>query len=88
MPRNVGLELILNTFARFPDEHPDLVAQLYDDPSRTLEHYPLVIGLIESRQDKSARELVRDALEAVDRELVQRHTPATKGSKRNKGGRR
>ena len=75
---NVGLELILNTFARFPDEHPDLVAQLYDVPARTLEHYPLVIGLIEARDDKAARELVRDALEAVDRELLHRHAPAQK----------
>ena len=71
---NVGLELILNTFARFPDEHPDLVAQLYDEPARTLEHYPLVIGLIEARDDKAARELVRGALEVVDQELVRRHT--------------
>jgi DNA-binding FadR family transcriptional regulator len=72
--RNVGLELILNTFARFPDEHPALVADLYDEPARTLEHYPLVIGLIESKDASSARELVRSALEVVDRELVARHT--------------
>ncbi len=50
--RNVGLELILNSFARFPDEQPELVAQLYDEPSRTLEHYPLVIGLIESKDER------------------------------------
>src|SRR5580700_8674919 len=31
--RNVGLELFLNTFARWPDDHPDLVALLYDDPT-------------------------------------------------------
>lgn len=37
--RNVGLELILNTFARFPDEQPELVAELYDAPERTLEYY-------------------------------------------------
>jgi GntR family transcriptional repressor for pyruvate dehydrogenase complex len=80
---NVGFELILNTFARFPDEHPDLVAQLYDVPARTLEHYPLVIALIEARDDKAARELVRDALEAVDRELIKRHT-----SPRGKRGKR
>jgi GntR family transcriptional regulator, transcriptional repressor for pyruvate dehydrogenase complex len=82
---NVGLELILNTFARFPDEHPDLVAQLYDEPARTLAHYPLVIGLIEARDARAARELVRDALEAVDRELVKRHTHKPK---RGKGGKR
>ena len=27
---NVGFELVLNSFARFPDEHPELVAKLYD----------------------------------------------------------
>ncbi len=88
---NVGFELILNTFARFPDEQPELVAQLYDVPARTLEHYPLVIGLIEARDERAARELVRSALEVVDRELVRLHAPqtdkaATKTKK--KGGKR
>lgn len=88
--RNLGLELILNSFARFPDEQPELVAQLYDEPSRTLEHYPLVIGLIESKDERSARELVRGALEVMDRELVKRaqvghektKTKKKKGAKR------
>ena len=90
---NVGLELILNTFARFPDEQPELVAVLYDVPARTLEHYPLVIGLIEcARAQRTARELVRAALEQMDQELVdasapRRRTPKktrskTEGSKR------
>ncbi len=93
---NVGLELILNTFARFPDEQPELVAQLYDVPARTLEHYPLVIGLIEARDAASARELVRSALEVVDRELVERHAPRPTASpaqplktrSKKKGGKR
>jgi len=84
---NVGLELILNTFARFPDEQPELVAQLYDVPARTLEHYPLVIGLIESKDASAARDLVRGALEVVDRELVARHATAKK-TKKHKGARR
>jgi GntR family transcriptional repressor for pyruvate dehydrogenase complex len=81
---NVGLELMLNTFARFPDEQPELVAELYDVPARTLEHYPLVIGLIESGEARQARELVRSALEAVDEILIKRNAPAKKkkGSKR------
>jgi len=92
---NVGLELILNTFARFPEEHADLVAQLYHEPARTLEHYPLVISLIEARDDRAARDLVRGALEVMDRELVRRHArdqkaastssnrkPAARGTKR------
>jgi GntR family transcriptional repressor for pyruvate dehydrogenase complex len=91
---NVGLELILNTFARFPDEQPELVAQLYDVPQRTFDHYPLVIGLIEAREVNTARELVRSALEVVDRELVKRHTPAPTPpakkhrSKKKTGGKR
>jgi GntR family transcriptional repressor for pyruvate dehydrogenase complex len=76
--RNVGLELILNSFARFPDEQPELVAQLYDVPARTLEHYPLVIGLIEAKDERAARDLVRAALEHMDRELLARHVPARK----------
>ncbi len=86
---NVGLELILNTFARFPDEQPELVAELYDEPARTLEHYPLVIGLIESRDERSARDLVRGALEIVDRELIARHKKIQDPKKKkHKGARR
>lgn len=70
--RNVGLELILNTFARFPDEHPTLIAALYDEPERTIEQYPLVITLVEQRDPAFAREAVRTALEEVDRHLVLR----------------
>ncbi len=70
---NVGLELILNTFARFPDEQPELVAMLYDEPRRSLEHYPLVIELIRAGDAASARELVRRALEAMDQVLLSRH---------------
>jgi GntR family transcriptional repressor for pyruvate dehydrogenase complex len=86
---NVGLELILNSFARFPDEHPELVAQLYDVPARTLEHYPLVIGLIEAGDAASARDLVRAALEHVDRELLARHglppnPPKTRAARRRR----
>lgn len=92
--RNVGFELILNTFARFPDEQPELVAQLYDEPARTLDQYPLIIGLIESRDERAARELVRSALEVVDKELVRRHAPQAEKAapkqpkKKKKGGKR
>ena len=43
--RNVGLELILNTFARLPDEHPELVAELYDDRAATAAMVPAVVDL-------------------------------------------
>jgi GntR family transcriptional regulator, transcriptional repressor for pyruvate dehydrogenase complex len=85
--RNVGLELILNSFARFPDEQPELVAELYDVPARTLEHYPLVIGLIESGESRQARELVRAALEQMDQVLIDRHAPPAK-KKQKKGSKR
>jgi len=70
--RNVGLELILNTFARFPDEHPALISALYDEPKRTLDSYPLVITLIQQRDPELARTAVRRVLEEFDRELIAR----------------
>jgi len=47
-------------------------------PSRTLEHYPLVIGLVEAHEERTARELVRAALEHVDHELISRHAAPPK----------
>ena len=85
---NVGFELILNSFARLPDENPELVAQLYEVPARTLEHYPLVIGLIESGAPRQARELVRSALEQMDQVLIDRHAPPTKKKQHKKGSKR
>ena len=96
--RNVGLELILNTFARLPEEHPELVAALYDVPERTLEQYGLILGLIESRQERTARDLVRTALEHADGELLRAYAARnqrdasggageTKPRKRAKGAR-
>ena len=70
--RNVGLELILNTFARFPEEHPALVGALYDDPERTVSAYPLIIELVRSGKSEEARILVRQALAAADASLLER----------------
>lgn len=69
---NVGLELILNTFARFPDEHPALVGALYDDPARTVSAYPLIIALVQAGKADEARILVRQALAAADAALLER----------------
>jgi DNA-binding FadR family transcriptional regulator len=77
--RNVGLELILNSFARFPDENPDLVARLYDDPERSLSFYPLVIELVRRGDAETARKMVRSTLEAVDAALLERQ-PKRKAS--------
>lgn len=69
--KNVGLELILNSFARLPDEHPELVSALYDDPERTLSAYPIIIQLVRSGRPEEARTLVRQALAAADATLLE-----------------
>jgi len=71
--RNVGLELLLNTFARFPDEQPALVAALYDRTEESLRYYPIVIGLIRAGDPAAARETVRVALETIDAAWHARH---------------
>jgi len=73
--RNVGLELFLNTFARWPDEHPELVAVLYDDCARAAALYPSVIDLIKARDCDAARVLARKALELADDAWSARHPP-------------
>jgi len=73
--RNVGLELFLNTFARWPDEHPQLVAALYDDCAVSAELYPAVIDLIRSRNGSAARTLTRRTLEERDEAWSRRHPP-------------
>jgi GntR family transcriptional repressor for pyruvate dehydrogenase complex len=73
--RNVGLELLLNTFARWPDEHPQLVAILYDDCASSVRLYPAVIDLIKSRDGETARTIARRALEQRDAAWARRHPP-------------
>ncbi|HLK39591.1 MAG TPA: GntR family transcriptional regulator [Polyangiaceae bacterium] len=71
--RNVGLELFLNTFARWPDEHPQLVCLLYDDCARAAPLYPTIMEIIRSRDGESARSLARAALIEKDAAWSQRH---------------
>jgi GntR family transcriptional regulator, transcriptional repressor for pyruvate dehydrogenase complex len=73
--RNVGLELLLNTFARWPDEHPQLVAVLYDDCASSVALYPRVIDVIKSRNGEAARTIARRTLEHRDAEWAHRHPP-------------
>jgi GntR family transcriptional repressor for pyruvate dehydrogenase complex len=73
--RNVGLELFLNTFARWPDEHPQLVAMLYDDCSTTAQFFPAILALIEQRNGEMARQLARRSLEQMDEAWSRRHPP-------------
>jgi GntR family transcriptional repressor for pyruvate dehydrogenase complex len=88
--RNVGLELFLNTFARWPDEHPQLVALLYDDTAASMTLYDPVIEVIKSRDGEAARTLARKALEALDEAWARRHpAPPADGAeagKNKKGG--
>ena len=75
--RNVGLELVLNTFARFPEEHPALAAALYDRREDSLLFYEAVILLVRTGDALAARDTVRRALEAIDEDWLQRNTPRT-----------
>lgn len=72
--RNVGLELLLNTFARFPDELPQTIEALYDQLEESLPLYAVVVEMIKSRDGESARTNVRRALEVVDHDRLARHT--------------
>jgi GntR family transcriptional repressor for pyruvate dehydrogenase complex len=85
--RNVGLELFLNTFARWPDEHPQLVALLYDDTASSMTLYDPVIEVIKSRDGDAARTVARKALEALDEAWALRHpAPPTDAAEAGKKG--
>jgi GntR family transcriptional repressor for pyruvate dehydrogenase complex len=71
--RNVGLELLLNTFARWPDERPELVHALYDRCADSVVMYPVVIELVKSRESETARTLARRTLEELDEAWMRRH---------------
>lgn len=73
--RNVGLELLLNTFARWPDEHPHLVSVLYDDCGSAVRLYPAVIDIIKTRDGEAARAIARRVLEHRDTAWARRHPP-------------
>ncbi len=74
--RNLGLELLLNSFARFPDEHPGIVAALYDDCASAVAIYEFVVELIRSGDVDGARTLVRKALEEMDAQWMKRNALA------------
>jgi hypothetical protein len=68
---------VLNTFARFPDEHPELVADMFDRPDVALQYYSVVIELIRRGDPQLARELVRRELDKVDEGWARRHPQKT-----------
>ncbi len=73
---NVGLELVLNTFARFPDDQPELVARLYDRRDASLLFYDATLELLRAGDPDGARNVLRSTLEAIDKAWLERHAPA------------
>jgi GntR family transcriptional repressor for pyruvate dehydrogenase complex len=77
--RNVGFELILNSFARFPEEQPELLAELYDRREESLPFYDVLVELVRAGDGEAARHTLRVAFNAMDQEWLARHghwTPA------------
>jgi GntR family transcriptional regulator, transcriptional repressor for pyruvate dehydrogenase complex len=70
--RNVGFELILNSFARFPEEQPDLITELYDRKEESLPFYQALIDLVRSGEADAARNTLRSAFAAMDEEWLTR----------------
>jgi DNA-binding FadR family transcriptional regulator len=71
--RNVGFELILNSFARFPDEQPELVAAMYDNRHEAIAFYGALIEVVRAGDPEVARTTVRTALNAIDDAWLTRH---------------
>src|SRR5688572_14602453 len=70
--KNVGFELMLNSFARFPDEYPHLIETLYDKREDSLPFYGACIELIKSRDGAAARDTLRAAFNMMDEEWLAR----------------
>jgi GntR family transcriptional repressor for pyruvate dehydrogenase complex len=71
--RNVGFELILNSFARFPEEQPELLAELYDRREESLPFYDVLVELVRAGNGEAARHTLRTAFEAMDAAWLARH---------------
>ncbi len=70
---NVGFELLLNSFARFPEEQPALVTMLYDKREESVGFYGALIGLVQAGDPEGARTALRAAFAAMDEEWLARH---------------
>lgn len=70
---NVGFELILNSFARFPDEQPELLSELYDSREASLPFYDVLVELVRAGDGEAARTALRAAFTAMDEEWLARH---------------
>lgn len=76
--KNVGFELILNTFGRFPEEQPELLAKLYDRQAESLPFYELLVELVRAGDGEQARQTLRAMFNAVDEEWLERNGYAAK----------
>jgi GntR family transcriptional repressor for pyruvate dehydrogenase complex len=78
--RNVGFELILNSFTRFPEEQPELVAELYDRREHALPFYDVLVELVRAGDGEAARHALRKAFDAMDEEWLTRHGHGSKSA--------
>ncbi len=83
--RNVGFELMLNTFSRFPEQEPELLAELYDRREETLPFYDVLVELVRAGDGEAARHALRAAFNAMDEEWLSRHRheAAARGEAKN-----
>jgi GntR family transcriptional regulator, transcriptional repressor for pyruvate dehydrogenase complex len=70
--QNLGFELMLNTFARFPDEHPALMERLYDRMEDGLEVYDVIFAILREGDSAAARDGVRSVLQELDEQWLER----------------
>jgi len=84
--RNVGFELILNSFAHFPEEQPDLLNELYDRREESLPFYDILVELVRAGDGDAARSALRTAFNAMDQEWLSRHGHKSRGSAEKKPG--
>ncbi|MFO0561803.1 MAG: GntR family transcriptional regulator [Polyangiales bacterium] len=64
--KNLALELLLNTVARFPDEDAVLTRAMYLQPVDQQAMYSPLIALIATKDAHAARTTLRDSLDALD----------------------
>lgn len=77
--RNVGFELILNSFTRFPEEQPELVAELYDRREESLPFYDVLVELVRAGDGEAARQALRTAFNTMDQAWLSRHGQKSRG---------
>ena len=70
---------MLNTFGRFPEEQPELLAKLYDRQVESLPFYEMLVELVRAGDAENARQTLRGAFLAVDQDWLARHGMAPTG---------